>query len=232
MSTVSNAKLFTAIVVAVILLKVIHLTFKRTTSKSLSMDLHPPVGQRLVSVWCNKTQCRDNICSEYLSGDDSMKYHSCLSSIKTRRTKPNAGVCHFIDGSHRPAVALVSFPGSGNTWVRGILEMATGICTGAIYCDNDLRGHGFIGEHIQSGSVLVVKTHSSVATWLASHLNKRAAYFGSAIFLVRNPLEAQLAEFNRRVMKSHVKSAGKEWFGKTFHGIMHDLSLVHSHSIS
>ena len=27
-------------------------------------------------------------------------------------------------------MALASFPGSGNTWVRGLLETATGICTG------------------------------------------------------------------------------------------------------
>ena len=28
------------------------------------------------------------------------------------------------------AVGLVSFPGSGNTWVRHLLQLATGICTG------------------------------------------------------------------------------------------------------
>ena len=38
--------------------------------------------------------------------------------------------CHFIDGRGREPVALASFPGSGNTWVRGLLEKATGICTG------------------------------------------------------------------------------------------------------
>ena len=40
------------------------------------------------------------------------------------------GPCHFINGSKRAAVALASFPGSGNTWVRGLLEKATGVCTG------------------------------------------------------------------------------------------------------
>ena len=40
------------------------------------------------------------------------------------------GPCHFMDGSRRAAVALASFPGSGNTWVRGLLEKATGVCTG------------------------------------------------------------------------------------------------------
>ena len=32
----------------------------------------------------------------------------------------------------RGTVGLVSFPGSGNTWVRQLLQMATGICTGKV----------------------------------------------------------------------------------------------------
>ena len=57
--------------------------------------------------------------------------------------------CRFIHGQRHP-VALVSFPGSGNTWVRGLLEQSTGVCTGAEYCDSSLRGSGFIGEAITS----------------------------------------------------------------------------------
>ena len=37
-----------------------------------------------------------------------------------------------MNGAERAAVALVSFPGSGNTWVRGLLEQASGICTGEL----------------------------------------------------------------------------------------------------
>ena len=33
----------------------------------------------------------------------------------------------FVDHG---AVGLVSFPGSGNTWVRHLLQLATGICRG------------------------------------------------------------------------------------------------------
>ena len=44
------------------------------------------------------------------------------------------GKCHFMNGTNRAAVALVSFPGSGNTWVRGLLEQATGVCTGRSVC--------------------------------------------------------------------------------------------------
>ena len=44
------------------------------------------------------------------------------------------GKCHFMNGTNCEAVALVSFPGSGNTWVRGLLEQATGVCTGRSMC--------------------------------------------------------------------------------------------------
>ncbi len=56
---------------------------------------------------------------------------------------------------------LMSSPGNGNTWVRGLLEQVTGICTGAIYCDGDLRRDGFNGERLASGTVLVVKSHNT-----------------------------------------------------------------------
>ena len=37
--------------------------------------------------------------------------------------------------------------------------------TGAVYCDRMLRLGGFDGEGVQSGSVLVVKSHSSIPLW-------------------------------------------------------------------
>ena len=40
--------------------------------------------------------------------------------------------CQFMNGTNRATVPLVSFPGSGNTWMRGLLEKATGICTGML----------------------------------------------------------------------------------------------------
>ena len=38
--------------------------------------------------------------------------------------------------------ALVSFPGSGNTWVRYLLETASGIFTGSIYIDRRIISKG------------------------------------------------------------------------------------------
>ena len=52
----------------------------------------------------------------------------------------------FLDRKS-PVVALVSSPGSGNTWLRYLLEQATGIFTGSVYCDHSLKAL-FPGEHI------------------------------------------------------------------------------------
>ena len=57
-----------------------------------------------------------------------------------------------------PATALASYPGSGNTWVRALLEGATGVLTGSVYVDPSLVNAGFLGEGATE-RVLAVKTH-------------------------------------------------------------------------
>ena len=56
---------------------------------------------------------------------------------------------------------LASFPGSGNTWVRLLLEDATGIYTGSVYIDKSLGKSGFLGEYEdqESGTTIAVKCH-------------------------------------------------------------------------
>jgi len=41
-------------------------------------------------------------------------------------------VRYFPDDRPRPTTALVSYPGSGNTWLRYLLQQATGIHTGEL----------------------------------------------------------------------------------------------------
>ena len=43
--------------------------------------------------------------------------------------------------SRQYRVALASFPGSGNTWVRYLLQQSTGILTGSVYNDYEFK-HG------------------------------------------------------------------------------------------
>ena len=84
--------------------------------------------------------CSDPVWLAYLTQQDKTNFETCTSRARVRYSqllKLNdtdvtlpPGKCHFMNGTNRAAVALVSFPGSGNTWVRGLLQQATGVCTG------------------------------------------------------------------------------------------------------
>ena len=93
-------------------------------------------GQQLSQSLSTRGPCADSLCLEYLSKSVRSDFDKCTSkgvSLSKKRFKSatlNNGTCHFVNGTGRRRVALASFPGSGNTWVRGLLEMTSGICTG------------------------------------------------------------------------------------------------------
>lgn len=87
---------------------------------------------------------------------------------------------HFRNAeTHHSAALLYSYEGSGNTWVRYLLENSTGesaypvsrycnfhavvyppgIYTGAIYTDPVLKKSGFLGEGDRTNKVIAVKSH-------------------------------------------------------------------------
>lgn len=61
-----------------------------------------------------------------------------------------------------PMTSLSSYPGSGNTWVRYLIEEYTGYYTGSIYSDMNLFKGGFKGEmeDWKDGKTIVIKAHS------------------------------------------------------------------------
>ena len=142
--------------------------------------------------------CREAHCMEYLTEAENQAMKMCNREVKYRlHHPPNDSSCSFMDRSQgRLPVALASTPGSGNTWVRDLLERASGICTGYFICDYMLRARGFIGENIKSGSVLVVKTHDLKPHW--HQAVKTSGGFGSAIYILRNPHNSAIAEWHRR----------------------------------
>ena len=110
-------------------------------------------------------------------------------------------------------VALASFPGSGNTWTRYLLQQATGIWTGSIYHDKALTEHVFLSKDIHDSSVLFVKTHR--------YKKEDMKIYSKAVLIVRDPKDAILAEFNRqkggRVGHASLdKFAGKGHFRKFY----------------
>ena len=174
-----------------------------------------------------KSGCGDKMCSEFLTSDDVEHFQYCFRQMMLP-TEIKHYNCHFINNTKSP-IALASFPGSGNTWVRGLLQDTTGICTGAVHCDPVLMRNGYPGEYIRSGVVLVVKTHQIDPRWTEVHYDSPPSlgYFktlqdvpvySSAIFLVRNPFDALVADWNRQqtvnFSDNHVHTIGGEYFSE------------------
>ena len=182
-------------------------------------------------------QCLDEWCVSNLQKSSLRLYKHCQTLSKSKNPLGDVPKrCSFRRAKDHDIVALVSVPGSGNTWVRGLLEKATGICTGSIYCDVPLRNSGFVGENIFDGSVLVVKTHTSDFQWRGVRVEKRnffEGFYDAAIVLIRNPFNTFVAERHRTfitedaeksktsqkimrngAMESHVDRVGGEAFGE------------------
>ena len=104
-------------------------------------------------------------------------------------------------------VALESFPGSGNSWVRQLLESATGVYTGAVYCDKSYIEKGMIGEGVTTENVIAIKTHAS------PNVAKEVINPDKAIYVIRNPFEAILANYNRLLGKKYYANVNSSSVG-------------------
>ncbi|KAK3889600.1 hypothetical protein Pcinc_006409 [Petrolisthes cinctipes] len=86
-----------------------------------------------------------------------------------------------------PQVQLMSFPCSGNSWTRYLLEASTGIFTGSIFNKKHIYKTGMLGELAKpdDGRTLVQKTHGRFfkSTTLATV---------PAVLLIRNPAKHML----------------------------------------
>nr|XP_027208956.1 WSC domain-containing protein 2-like [Penaeus vannamei] len=123
----------------------------------------------------------------------------------------------FLLGGRAPLIAVASFPGSGNTWLRYVVEVLTGVFTGSVYHDEVLAIRGFWGERdgYRQGTTLLQKTHSFP---LLQHEVKDGIYNGQefrfllpkgprrAVLLLRNPWESLVA-------LRHFHAAGHTGFG-------------------
>ncbi|XP_068231867.1 uncharacterized protein [Palaemon carinicauda] len=133
------------------------------------------------------------------SSDINFKYRYEAIVDKERKTKSlwkydkgcNDFQVYFAKKGALPVCALASYPGSGNTWTRRLLEYASGIFTGSIYSDQQLFLYGYFGEleHWTQGTTIVQKTHDCGP-------NHIEAFNKSAILLLRNPYRAILSFHN------------------------------------
>ncbi|KAM8898136.1 sialate:O-sulfotransferase 1 [Spinachia spinachia] len=155
-------------------------------------------------------QCVENIGLNYTGNSTAMAptehghyqvYHTpVLDSMCKERM--------FLPGRSSFLVALSSFPGAGNTWVRHLIELVTGYYTGSFYFDGTLYNRGFKGEkdYWKSGRSICVKTHESG--------QKEIEIFDSSILLIRNPYRSLVAEFNRKCAGHLGHATDAQWKSK------------------
>jgi hypothetical protein len=77
------------------------------------------------------------------SSDKSDQAHNNDKLGIVSSTKSDNNEFNDKENAAKPIAALVSFPGSGNTWLRYLLQQATGILTGSVYKDYGLLKSGF-----------------------------------------------------------------------------------------
>ena len=123
-----------------------------------------------------------------------LQYVSRVPRVFTRSSascpQPTHPSMYHFSADPRPPPALVSYPGSGSTLTRLLLEMTTQVYSGSVYGDFSLynnSGHPFLGE-FNTTNVSVVKTHFPVGPThepaFAYPTAKRA------VILLRDPRDA------------------------------------------
>ena len=124
-----------------------------------------------------------------------------LSALATGAGPATPSICPSVVpvvDMNLSTTALASYPGSGSTVSRMLIEMATGRLTGSVYRDKRLwkaKPYPFRGERRQRG-VVGIKTH---APWTVTKKNTTKNMHMSAtkvVLLVRDPRHAVPSFFN------------------------------------
>ena len=125
---------------------------------------------------------------DMLNHPDAPKLQAMLTDktyLKTLKTS-----CQMKDAKMYPylndvkATALMSFPRSGNTWTRNLVEKSTGYATTSLYCDEWAFS---LGDKCNQSSVFLVKTHSPDENF---NYHGRQRSFDQIVHLIRNPFDS------------------------------------------
>eukprot|EP00039_Didymoeca_costata_P013773 m.214511 g.214511 ORF g.214511 m.214511 type:complete len:826 (-) comp15869_c1_seq1:1829-4306(-) len=163
------------------------------------------------------------------SSDKTPIFETCKKVVLNRdevQLVPKAARTKFTKNSppqamqtmHLPRPPILwTFPGSGNTWCRMLLEQGTGWMTGSVYQDSALkrifRGEGLFGRR----DLVAIKAHPNVKFGA----KRIMGYFGKSpplILVVRDPFKAIWAEAQRRLVK-----VSRKWHPS--HGGTHVMTL-------
>ncbi|XP_076815673.1 sialate:O-sulfotransferase 1-like isoform X1 [Clavelina lepadiformis] len=111
----------------------------------------------------------------------------------------------FLPPKTASFASLLSFPGSGNSWIRFLIESATGVFTGSFYSSHRMFNAGCFGEYDDehSGRTLTSKAHR-----VTEECKKNSC---KTVVLLRNPYNALLAEAAREFYKSKTTPIEEEF---------------------
>jgi len=121
-------------------------------------------------------------------------------------------------------VALASYPRSGNSLLRSLIERMSGVVTGSDTAPSRtlsmaLQAFGVRGEGVIDERVQVVKTH------FPERLGFGAFEASRAILLVRNPWDAVDSYFNMTLTNSHNATMHESQYVR-FSGLFRQLALA------
>ncbi|XP_013394211.1 WSCD family member AAEL009094 [Lingula anatina] len=160
-------------------------------NKPKTAEIRPPGSHVTVRPWVNIQR----------PGPVGMSPDIVEVSLVTRCTgrsrQLTEGACscvHFTD-HNLPLTILQSFPGAGNTWVRHLLQEASGIFTGSVYNDVTLREKGFLGEGRVDPRVIAIKSHYPYRQ-TAARLGRGKVE--KVVLLMRRLEDAVISEWNRQ----------------------------------
>lgn len=105
-------------------------TSSRTVKETTSATTRSRFARVLNSILpTEQGMCADIVCSNFLTPTDMKCAKAIFYRLQPASVTPK---CRFQNRTMKPLVLIRSFPGSGNTWIRELLEKTSGICTGTI----------------------------------------------------------------------------------------------------
>jgi len=122
----------------------------------------------------------------------------------------------FAKDKSLPTIALVSFPGSGNSWFRIVVEALSGIFTGSGHQGGVLPSIGLLGDQygqMWDGKTILFKTHHTEGNWYINNIQygntnywrKRHVqlFKGIGVLIIRNPFDAIISFWNLQTTLCH-----------------------------
>ena len=184
--------------------------FAETASDAAAAVVQPRLMACSFNINCLLPTVRSTIIRAWwLEVDEQRAKKCCPARLPTLRRCGAYASRRFRDETAEPAV-LASFPGSGNTWTRMLLEYGSGIYTGSVYDDVDLM-RLMPAEGVDTGAVIAVKAHLNPAKYMPQTTAARI------LLLVRHPFDAIWSEYQRRVSGGHAARASeRDFFSSSF----------------